>query len=321
MLKKVLLVTACVTAFSATDVRAEYPERAITFIVPFSVGGGSDRTARALVPYLEKYLGAGAKIAVVNKPGAGGSIAYSEMARTNPDGYTIGMVNLPDAVTGPMLKPKLPYSVDSFKYIGGINKEPTTISVRGDNKIKTFADYVKAAKAKGGALTVGVPSLGNVHSVGITKLAANLGFKVNKIPLKGGGPTRNALLGGHVDSAGLSVSAAAKKAKKLTILVQMAKERASTAPNVPTTYELGIKLSNYVIRTFAAPKGTPAKVLSKLQAAFGKAIKDPDFLAAAKKQKIAVVYSTGDDLVATASALDTELRALWKTNPWLKVTK
>ncbi|MDP6041717.1 MAG: tripartite tricarboxylate transporter substrate-binding protein, partial [Candidatus Latescibacteria bacterium] len=127
--------------------------------------------------------------------------------------------------------------------------------------------------------------------------------------------------GGHVDSAGLSVSAAAKKAKKLTILVQMAKERASTAPNVPTTYELGIKLTNYVIRTFAAPKGTPANVLSKLQTAFGKAIKDPAFLAAAKKQKIAVVYSTGEELVATAAALDTELRALWKTNPWLKVKK
>jgi tripartite-type tricarboxylate transporter receptor subunit TctC len=231
------------------------------------------------------------------------------------------MVNLPDAVTGPMLSTDLPYAVDSFSYIGGINKEPTTISVRADSEIKTLDDFVNAARGKGGAMTAGVPSLGNVHSIGISKLAAAKQFEIIKIPLKGGGPTRNALLGGHVDSAGLSVSAAAKKAKELTILVQMADERAPTAPDVPTTKELGIDITNNVIRTFAAPKSTPPNVLNALREAFEKAINDPDFLSDAKKQKIAVVYSTGDELVVTASGLDAELRALWQTNPWMKVGK
>jgi tripartite-type tricarboxylate transporter receptor subunit TctC len=317
MLKKILLGLACIAALGVTSARADYPERAIQFFVPFAVGGGSDRTARVLIPYLEKYLGDGAKIAVVNKPGAGGNIAYSELASTAADGYTIAMVNLPDAVTGPMLNKSLPYDSQSFIYIGGINKEATTISVQAKDNIKNFDDYVKAAKDKDGKMTVGVPAIGSVHSVGVTKLLAAMDFKINKIPLGGGGPTRNALLGGHIDSAALSVSAAAKKAKNLTILMLMGDERSAIVPNVPTTRELGIDVTNYVIRTFAAPKGTPPEVLSTLRSAFEKAIKDPAFLADAKKQKVAVSYSTGDELEAIATALDAELRALWETHPWM----
>ncbi len=157
LIKRLFFLILAIMCVSAADVRADYPERPITFIVPYSVGGGTDGTARSLIPYLEKYLGDGAKIAVVNKPGAGGSVGWSEMAAAKPDGYTIGMVNLPDAVTGPMLK-ELPYSTESFVYIGGINKEPSVVLVRADSPIKTFDDFVKAAKEKNGAMTVGVPA-------------------------------------------------------------------------------------------------------------------------------------------------------------------
>ncbi len=321
MLKKISLIAVMATILTSGAARADYPERAITFVVPFSVGGGSDRTARALIPYLEKYLGDGAKIAVVNKPGAGGSVAWAGMATAKPDGYTIGMVNLPDAVTGPMLNPKVGYKVDSFEYIGAINKEPTTITVKADSPIKDLAAFIAMAKAKPGQVTVGVPSLRNVHSVGATKLAAEAGIEINKIPLKGGGPTMNALLGGHINSAAVSVGAASKKKGKVRILAQMASERAPTAPNVPTTVELGYKSTNYVIRTFAAPKGTPEAALSKLRSAFKKAMDDKSFQKAAAKQRIAVVYISGDELVATAAELDKSLSQLWKSNPWMSKKK
>lgn len=320
-LKKISLIALAMSAFVAGVAHADYPERAITFVVPYAVGGGSDRTARALIPYLEKYLGDGAKIAVVNKPGAGGSVAWAGMATAKPDGYTIGMVNLPDAVTGPMLNPDVGYKVDSFVYIGAINKEPTTITVNADSPIKDLAGFIAAAKAKPGKVTVGMPSLSNVHSVGATKFAAEVGIDINKIPLKGGGPTMNALLGGHIESAALSVGAVSKKKDKVRILVQMAKERAATAPNVPTTVELGYKSTNYVIRSFAAPKGTPTPVLAKLRAAFKEAMDDAAFQKAAAKQRIAVDYIPGDELVATAAELDTSLSALWKTNPWMSKKK
>lgn len=317
MLKKITLMTAIALTLSATAARADYPDRAITFVVPFSVGGGSDRTARTLIPYLEKYLGAGAKIAVVNKPGAGGNIAYNSMSAANADGYTIGMVNLPDAVTGPMVTENVGYSIDNFEFIGAINKEPSTITVKADSPIKDFAGFVAAAMEKKGAMTLGVPSLGNVHSVGTTKLSAELGIAVVKIPLKGGGPTMNALLGGHIDSASVSVSAAAKQKDAVRILVQMADERAPTAPDVPTTTELGYKATSYVIRTFAAPRGTPLDVLAKLRTAFKAAMEDAEFQAAAKKQRIDLTYVSGEELLKTAEELDSSLSALWKSNPWI----
>jgi tripartite-type tricarboxylate transporter receptor subunit TctC len=317
MLKKTTLISAVALALSATAAHADYPDRAITFVVPFSVGGGSDRTARTLIPYLEKHLGAGAKIAVVNKPGAGGNIAYAAMSTANADGYTIGMVNLPDAVTGPMVTENVGYSVDSFEFIGAINKEPSTITVKADSPIKDFAGFVAAAKKGKGAMTLGVPSLGNVHSVGTTKLSAELGISVAKIPLKGGGPTMNALLGGHIQSASVSVSAAAKQKDAVRILVQMADERAPTAPDVPTTKELGYKATSYVIRTFAAPKGTPSDVVAKLRTAFKAAMDDAEFQAAAGKQRIDLTYVSGEELLKTAEELDSSLSALWKSNPWI----
>jgi len=321
MFKKISLISFLVIVAASGVARAEYPERAITFIVPYAVGGGSDRTARAIIPYLEKYLGGGAKIAVVNKPGAGGSVAWAGMATAKADGYTIGMVNLPDAVTGPMLNPDVGYKVDSFVYIGAINKEPTTITVKADSPIKDLAGFIAAAKAKPGKVTVGLPSLSNVHSVGATKFAAEVGIEINKIPLKGGGPTMNGLLGGHIESAALSVGAVSKKKDKVRVLVQMAKERAPTAPNVPTTVELGYKSTNYVIRSFAAPKGTPNTVLAKLRGAFKKAMEDAVFRKAAAKQRIAVVYMSGEELVATADDLDKSLSQLWKSNPWMSKKK
>lgn len=317
MTKIVTLLTILLGLVQITPAQAEYPERAITFIVPFSVGGGSDQTARALIPFLEKHLGNGAKIAVVNKPGAGGSVAYAEMAGTKPDGYTIGMVNLPDAVTGPMLNANVGYTTSSFNYIGGINKEPSTITVKADSPVKTLEEFITLARAKAGGLTVGVPSLSNVHSVGMTEFATEAGLEVNKIPLNGGGPTMNALLGGHIDSASVSVGAAMKKKDKIRVIAQMSDERAETAPNVPTTVELGYKTTSYVIRSFAAPSGTPAPVMEKLRAAFRLAMDDPEFQATAKKQRIALTFVPGDKLVETAAELDTRLSKLWKTNPWM----
>jgi tripartite-type tricarboxylate transporter receptor subunit TctC len=101
----------------------------------------------------------------------------------------------------------------------------------------------------------------------------------------------------------------------------MADERAPTAPNVPTTVELGYKATNYVIRTFAAPKGTPDAVIAKLRGAFKKAMDDAAFRKAAAKQRIAVVYMSGDELVTTADDLDKSLSQLWKTNPWMSKKK
>ena len=82
-------------ALASVAAQAAYPDRPITLIVPFPPGGGTDLSARLIAPYIEKYMGGGAKIVIMNKGGAGGDIGAAEIARSKPDGYTIGFMNVP----------------------------------------------------------------------------------------------------------------------------------------------------------------------------------------------------------------------------------
>ena len=317
MLYRALLVSSLAAVLGSGNALASYPERPIKLIIPFSAGGGSDTTARLIVPYLQKNL-PGAKFAVINKPGAGGSIAYTQLASAPADGYTIGMVNFPDVITGPITS-KVKYASSDFEYLGAINREPTTISVLKSSAHKNLKSLLAAAKAKPGSISIAVPSLRNVHSVGLTLLSAETGIKFAKIPFKGGGPARNALLGGHVDAAALSMGAAAKKASKLNILMQMSRQRAATGQDVPTIAEaIGITTENYVTRTLAVKKGTPAEVVSKLRAAFKKALSDPALIAAAAKRRVAINYLDGVELASQSKNLKNRLVKLWQTNPWMQ---
>ena len=110
------------TGFHSAPATAAYPERAINYIVAYRVGGGSDRTSRAFVPFLEKHLGPGAKIAIINKPGAGGNIGFNAIANAKPDGYTIGMTNFPQAIVGPIMG-KVKYTIKDFDFLGNVNRD------------------------------------------------------------------------------------------------------------------------------------------------------------------------------------------------------
>lgn len=99
-----IAAAAGLTAITATAALAEYPERPIEMIVAYSAGGGTDTAARTLAPFIEKYLGDGASISVVNKPGAGGEIGFTELGQAEPDGYTIGFINTPNILTIPIAR-------------------------------------------------------------------------------------------------------------------------------------------------------------------------------------------------------------------------
>lgn len=320
MFRCLTLMSTMLVAGAMTATAADYPARAITMIVPFAAGGGSDATARLVVPFLEKYL-PGAKIAVLNKPGAGGSIAYTEIVAAPADGYTLGMINFPDVVTGPITS-SVNYAVEDFDYLGAINREPTTISVLASSPYQNLKDFLATAKEKGGSMSVAVPSLGNVHSIGLQLLSQDTGIKFNKIPFAGGGPARNALLGGHVDAAALSMGAASRKSGEIRILAQLSRERIETGKDVPTVLEeTGIDVENNVVRTLAVKKGTPKDIVDQLRAAFKKAISDPELIAQAEKSSTALNYIDGDQLSQISNRLKERLTKLWETDPWMAENK
>ena len=180
------------TGFHSAPATAAYPERAINYIVAYRVGGGSDRTSRAFVPFLEKHLGKGAKIAIINKPGAGGNIGFNAIANAKPDGYTIGMTNFPQAIVGPIMG-KVKYTIKDFDFLGNVNRGPTTFAVLNTSKYKSLADLMADVKKNPGKISMGMAALSSVHSIGTSKFMVKTGLKLNKVPFGGGGPARNAL--------------------------------------------------------------------------------------------------------------------------------
>jgi hypothetical protein len=123
-----LLLGMVLAAATAMPAAAEYPEKPIELIVAFAPGGGTDVAARSIARFVEKHLGDGATIAVINKPGAGGEIGWTALSQAQPDGYTIGMIN-PPAFVALSVEGKAKYTMESFKPIGNIVLDPGILVV------------------------------------------------------------------------------------------------------------------------------------------------------------------------------------------------
>src|SRR6185503_5531043 len=139
---------------------AAYPDKPITMIVSYAPGGGTDLTARAIAPYIEKYLGNNARIIVLNKSGAGGAIGFAQLAGSPADGYTIGMINTPNVLTIP-LERKSDFHWQRFDLLGNLVDDPDGFSVHNDDPIKNLKDLAAYAKAHPGDVTVGTTGAGS----------------------------------------------------------------------------------------------------------------------------------------------------------------
>ena len=198
-------VTALValgTCVAGSAAMAAYPERPITYIVPYNAGGGNDTGSRTWAPYLERCLGPDASVVVVNKPGAGGVLGFTEIANAAPDGYTLGSVATPNMPLGWITRKDPPYTIDSFTYIANVYGSSSTISALRGGKFNTLADVIEAGKKA--PLTWGMSGFGSDdHLMGL-RIAELTGIKLTFIPLDGAAAcaTRS--------SAGRSTSAASR---------------------------------------------------------------------------------------------------------------
>ena len=242
---------------------ADYPDHDITFIVPYSPGGGSDQQARRLQPGLQKALGV--NIRIVYKTGGGGAIGFSELYRSKPDGYTISNVVVPNIIVTSK-GPNVGYKPGDFAYIGMTCQAVGALMVPKNSKFKTLKEFVAYAKAHPGKLTVaGVGSTGKVQTAQLTKL---LGIKVSYVPVSGGvGKMIPMLVGNHVDAGITSSSHAVKHKTELNTLVVAGNSTVKLLPGVPN--EPGWKMAT--TWGVMAPPGTPKAIVAKLNAALNKA--------------------------------------------------
>ena len=310
-----LLVLAC---SAAVVMAADYPDRPIQMLVAFKPGGGTDVAARGIARYIEKYLGEGAKIAIINKPGAGGEVGFTTLANAKPDGYTIGFINVP-AIVSYTIERKTKYKMADFQPLGNIVYDPGVWIVRSDSKIKNVQDAIAFAKKNPGALTIGTTgSSGSSEHVVIMQIERMTGTKFNHAPFGSTAPMRSALLGGHIPMGAMNLSEGITLMNegKIRVLGTMGVKRSPMAPDVPTFKEQGVDVIMGSSRGLAAPKGVPAEIFKKLETALQKAVNDPEYTAQAKKSYVPVNYMTGAEYQAMISQFETSLQKLWDENPW-----
>ncbi|MDA0241551.1 MAG: tripartite tricarboxylate transporter substrate binding protein [Proteobacteria bacterium] len=260
------VVAASIFAVTAGGANAEYPDKPITFIVPYSPGGGSDQQARRLQPGLEKALGV--KIRIVYKTGGGGAVGFNELWRSKADGYTISNVVVPNIVISAKGK-DVGFKPGEFAYIGMTARAVGALMVPKGSKYKSLGDFVTAAKANPGKLTVA--GVGSTGAANFAELADILGIKTAYVPVSGGvGKMMPMLQGNHVDAGMTASSHAVKHRATVDTLVIAGPATSGALPGVPN--ESGWTY----ITTWGvmAPPGTPADRVAILNAALNKATAD-----------------------------------------------
>ena len=272
----VLAALAGLSTITAQAQTQAYPTRSITMIVPFAAGGPTDVIARIVTAPMAQTLGQG--IIIENVVGAGGTTATSRAARAANDGYTLITGHMGTHAAAVPLYPNLAYHPEKdFEPVALLAGTPILILARKDfppKDLKEFIAYVKANVEKVNAAHAGV---GSVSHVSCQLLNSMLDIKPTAVPFNGTGPAMNALVGGQVDymcdqivNAVPQINGGTIKAYAVATL-----ERNPSLPDVPTTAEAGLPAFRaQAWNAIFAPKGTPAPVIAKLNAAAVKALDD-----------------------------------------------
>ncbi len=260
-------VAAAIVAITAGAASADYPDKPITFIVPYSPGGGSDQQARRLQPGLEKALGV--PIRIVYKTGGGGAIGFNALWQSKADGYTISNVVVPNIVITAKGK-DVGFKPGEFSYIGMTARAVGALMVPKGSKYDTLEKFVASAKANPGKLTVaGVGSTGDANYAELAKI---LGIKTTYVPVSGGvGKMMPMLQGNHVDAGMTASSHAVRHKATVDTLVIAGPATTAALPGVPNEP----KWTYITTWGVMAPPGTPADRIAILNAALNKATADP----------------------------------------------
>ncbi len=275
-------ITTALIAFSA-NAYAEYPNKPVTLVAPFGAGGASDLAARTLAASAPGYLEE--PVIVVNKTGAGGVIGSTSVYQSRPDGYTLllGRVGCNGLV--PALNQTIPYSWDSFTFLGMIELNPFVYVVQADSPYKSLQDLLDAIKAKPGTINYSHSGPQGLLSMGSQMLLDQAGLDAaaaTGIPYKGGGGAKTALLGGHVDFLGINLAPVLDqiKAGKLRALAVTTPERFEAIPDVPTIRESGYPELEKVIgwSVLLGPPELPQEIVDKWQEVLGKVATDEKWI-------------------------------------------
>lgn len=270
------LVAVGMAASFGSAMAANWPSQSITMVVPYPPGGPTDIVARVVAQGLGDKLKQ--TIIVDNRAGAGGNIGADVVARAQPDGYTLLVATTAHAINMSLFKNLNYNTITSFDPVSPLTEGPLVIVTRPDLGVKNVPELIQKAKAAPQPLTFA--SSGNGQS---THLAAELfnsmaGTKMVHVPYKGSAPAMTDLMGGQVDLMFNTMLSSMPYVKdgKMTALAVTSAQRSPAAPDLPTVDEAALKgYQATAWNGLLAPKGTPADVLQKLNAAMKEVLEDP----------------------------------------------
>lgn len=300
MRKTLLPALAMLAAFAgfAAPAAAQAPTGAVTVIVPFTVGGLNDLTARAVAEKIKGQLPGG--IAVINRTGAGGSIGVTEVVQGKPDGTVLGLAPTPALLDQPQMN-ALPYKgPQDYTAIANTVTYYQLLAVRGDAPWKDIKELMAAAKASPAKLRFGTSGIGTAAHLNLAQLQAASGIDVVHVPFSGWAEGSAALLGGHVDTLVINPGEGRQltNAGRIRILAAFQPARSPFYPDVPTFKELGYDIGVNLSFSFFGPKGLPAGVTDFYAKAIRAAVEDKAFQDFAKAREIEVNYMDSAQLAA-----------------------
>jgi tripartite-type tricarboxylate transporter receptor subunit TctC len=296
-------------AFSAIGEAAGYPQRPIRMIIPWSAGGGSDVLARAFQPALEKQLGQ--RLLIENIPAGSTKVGTMELLKAKPDGYTLLFSN--EAWIARYYAKVYDTKVwEQMTPIANVTSEPLAfVEVRAESPFKTWADLIRAAKENPGKLSAGNPGVGSPLDIVFKEITDQTGVQIRYVPFAGGGASKVAMLGGHVDFRLCQIpeAAASVRAGQSRGLAISTEQRRKDFPDVPTFKELGLKIGDVytIIRGIWGPPNLPADVVRTLEQMIEKATKDPTFIKIAQDEfSYTVDYRSSEQVKAFVTKFDKE---------------
>ena len=274
--KTLLLGIVCLAGAAMTGpVLADYPEKPVTLICWSSAGSGHDLMARMIAKVGEKYLGE--PIVVVNKQGGSGRVAMSYVLNQKPDGHVL-MTNT-RSMTLRFREANARLSIDNFRYISRVVRDPFVIVVNKDSPFRTIDELFAHARANPNEVTIGGYSTRSVDESLVEELEAAAEIELNYIPYRGGKEPVVAVLGGHIDVALANPSEMITnyQAGNLRVLALASEERFPPFEDVPTLTERGYPVAPDYWRGVMAAKDVPDAVVEKWNAVLEQVVADPEF--------------------------------------------
>jgi tripartite-type tricarboxylate transporter receptor subunit TctC len=274
-----MIFAALLVGFSQQAALAQYPSKPVHIVVPYPPGGAVDAFARVLSQQLSDVWSQ--QVVVENRPGASTMIGAEQVAKSSADGYTLLLTAELTFVTVPHLYEKIPFDpLKDFAPITALVSATQALVANPSLPAKTVKDIVTLAKAKPGELSYGSFGIGSTGHLNMEVLQAMTGVRFNHVPYTGAGPAMNDVIGGHINFmfAALSIVKGNVQAGKLRMIGVGSDHRSREFPDVPTISESGAP--GFAAKSWfglAAPAGTPADIIKKINKNVAKVLSDPAF--------------------------------------------